>query len=228
MLVLRYALDAERCIQTKLRDSPRARSYKVARSPAQHRIATQPSLSNRFRLAPPPTPPRALPDTPLTIYMHRVGRPAVAGCSSKGLACAAWRPHLLPPRPPLRPPGGSGPGTTAKLNFRPVGQPLVDRDYIPPCGPWWCTHVCLGAFWLCPCVECRNCDVGLSSCVAWVGAGCAGSTSRAAAGTLFVIPAASQVAHFSTVAYGQPCFTGQLYGDRLGLGSWMGGGGGVG
>ena len=103
-----------------------------------------------------------------------------------------------------------------KLNFRPVGQPLVDRDYIPPCGPWWCTHVCLGAFWLYPCVECRNCDVGLRSCVAWVGAGCAGSTSRAAAGTLFVIPAALQVAHFSAVAYGQPCFTGQLYGDPSG------------
>ena len=112
---------------------------------ADDHIPSHSSFQNRLRVTHPPIPARALPESRLTFFYTRVGRPTTALCSWKGRACMARRPHFHFPRPVPSTPGPSGPGTVAKLRFGPVGRPRWAVISLP-CGPR--TDILCAVLWL--------------------------------------------------------------------------------
>ena len=147
-------------------------------TPTHPHIPSHSSFQNRLRVTHPPIPARALPESRLTFFYTRVGRPTTALCSWKGRACMARRPHFHFPRPVPSTPGPSGPGTVAKLRFGPVGRPRWAVISFP-CGPRTDRHfvrrvVACGPFSLRPWIVGRDCTVDPSSGVHCGGAGGAG------------------------------------------------------
>ena len=179
LLASQASSQCERYLQTKLSATRMARALLVVRphTPDDH-IPSHSSFQNRLRVTHPPIPARALPESRLTFFYTRVGRPTTALCSWKGRACMARRPHFHFPRPVPSTPGPSGPGTVAKLRFGPVGRPRWAVISLP-CGPRTDRHfvrrvVACGPFSLRPCIVGRDCTVDPSSGVHCGGAGGAG------------------------------------------------------
>ena len=140
-------LRCARCDATRILTKLRSDALRAQVAPPPRLSAVHPSFSNRFRIGHlPPTPACALPDMPLTILLHRVGRPRNrARCRHKGAVLRGLEAAFSLSRPALSPSGDSGPVTRLNSRLGRWASPRRAMILSPPlCRCGMCTRVCSG------------------------------------------------------------------------------------
>ena len=129
--------------QTKFdRFSTDPRTLSGSPPPAQHYTNTLQSYSSRQRTSPPPTLPHALPDMPLTIFLHRIGRQRIVETRLNKVLVLGLEAECPPAWPACSSPGAIWLGYVPNLPARACWMDALRRDSpTPVCS--LCVTVCM-------------------------------------------------------------------------------------